>query len=71
MDAGYIGATFAWPDEETLLRANRSAGPAILAERTSGEAALLAALRGAFAPFRIPDGSYRVETEWRYTTATA
>jgi SAM-dependent methyltransferase len=70
-DAGYIEATFVWPDEETLLKANRSAGPAILAERTSGEAALLAALRGAFAPFRTADGSYRVETEWRYVTASA
>lgn len=69
--AGYIEATFIWPDEETLLKANRSSGPAILAERTSGEAALLAALRGAFAPFRAADGSYRVETEWRYVAAAA
>ena len=68
-DAGYLEATFVFRDEETLLRANRSAGPATLAERTSGEAALTDALRNAFAPFRAADGSYRVETEWRYVTA--
>jgi SAM-dependent methyltransferase len=69
-DDGYVDVTFVYPDEETLLKANRSAGPATLAERTSGEAALLAALRGAFAPFRTADGSYRLETEWRYVTAS-
>jgi SAM-dependent methyltransferase len=70
-DAGYLDVTFVFTDEETLLRANRSAGPAILAERTSGEAALTDALCDAFAPFRTADGSYRVETEWRYVTAKA
>lgn len=70
-DAGYVDVTFVFADEETLLKANRAAGPAILAERTSGEAALLAGLREAFAPFRTADGSYRLETEWRYVTATA
>lgn len=69
-DAGYVEASFLYPDEETMLAANRAAGPAILAERTSGEAALLAALRDAFAPFRTADGGYRVETEWRYVTAS-
>jgi SAM-dependent methyltransferase len=71
VDAGYLDVTFVYPDEATLLGANRSAGPAILAERTSGEAALVDAIREAFAPFRAADGSYRVETEWRYVTATA
>jgi SAM-dependent methyltransferase len=70
-NAGYLDVTFHFPDEETLLKANRSAGPAILAERTSGEAAVVDALRDAFAPFRTADGSYRVETEWRFVTATA
>jgi hypothetical protein len=62
--------TFVYPDEETLLAGNRSAGPAILAERTSGEAAVVAALRDGLSPFRTTDGSYRIETEWRYATAT-
>jgi SAM-dependent methyltransferase len=69
-DAGYVEASFFYRDDETMTAASRAAGPAILAERTSGEAALLAALRDAFAPFRTADGGYRVETEWRYVTAS-
>lgn len=68
---GYMEATFEYPDDATLLRANRSAGPAVLAERTSGEAAISDALRVAFAPYRTTSGAYRIETEWRYVTATA
>jgi len=36
-DAGYLEATFEYPDEETLLRLTLSSGPAVLATRTSGE----------------------------------
>jgi hypothetical protein len=70
-DDGYIEATFEYTDETTLLKANRSAGPAVLAERTSGEAAGNDAMRGAFTPYRTTSGAYRIETEWRYVTATA
>ena len=70
-DDGYIETTFAYPDEATLLRANRSAGPIVLAERTSGEAAVVEAIRDAFSSFRNSSGAYRIETEWRYVTATA
>lgn len=52
-----------YPDETTLLKANRSAGPAALAERTSGETAVADALRGAFAPYRTTSGAYRIQTE--------
>jgi len=69
-DDGYIETTFAYPDEETLLRANRAAGPVVLAERRSGEAAVVEAIRGAFSPFRTSSGGYLIETEWRYVTAT-
>jgi SAM-dependent methyltransferase len=69
--AGYLDVTFVYSDEEAILTGNRSAGPAILAERTSGEAAVVAALRDAFAPFRTADGSYRLETEWRYVMASS
>jgi SAM-dependent methyltransferase len=70
-DEGYIAATFEYADEATLLKANRSAGPAILAARNSGEAAVGDAIRGALAPYRTSSGSYRIETEWRFVLATA
>jgi len=70
-DDGYVQATFEYPDEATLLKANLSAGPAILAARRSGEATVADALTTALAPFRTSSGAYRIETEWRYVTATA
>jgi hypothetical protein len=68
---GYIELTFDYPDEQTLLRANRANGPIVLAERTSGQAAVIDGAREAFAPFRTSSGAYRIETEWRYVTARA
>ena len=68
---GYIDVAFEYPDERALLRGNRANGPVVLAERTSGEAAVIDALRGAFEPFRTASGGYRVETEWRYVIAEA
>jgi len=70
-DAGYLAATFEYRDEETLLRATLASGPATLAIRTSGEAAVRNAALEATAPFRTADGAYRLETEWRYATAQA
>jgi SAM-dependent methyltransferase len=68
---GYIELTFEYPDETALLKGNNSNGPVVLAERTSGEAAVTTAIRNAFAPFRTASGAYRIETEWRYVTARA
>ena len=68
---GYIEVTFEYPDETALLKGNNSNGPVVLAERTSGEAAVANAVRSALAPFRTVSGAYRIETEWRYVTATA
>jgi hypothetical protein len=70
-DDGYLEVTFDYPDEESLLRGNRANGPIVLAERTSGEAAVIDGTREAFAPFRASSGAYRIETEWRYVTARA
>jgi SAM-dependent methyltransferase len=68
-DAGYIEVTFEYPDQTALLKGNNSNGPVVLAERTSGEAAVVNSLRAALAPFRTATGAYRIETEWRYVTA--
>lgn len=70
-DDGYIEVTLEYPDETALLTGNNSNGPVVLAERTSGEAAVRNAVGGALAPFRTATGAYRIETEWRYVTARA
>jgi SAM-dependent methyltransferase len=69
-DEGYIELTLEYADETSLLKGNNSNGPVVLAERTSGEAAVANAIREALAPFRTSSGAYRIETEWRYVTAT-
>jgi hypothetical protein len=70
-DGGYIEVTFEYPNETTLLKGNGSNGPVVLAERTSGQASVVKAVREALAPFRAASGAYRIETEWRYVTAKA
>lgn len=70
VDDGYIEVTLDYPNEAALLKGNGSNGPVVLAERTSGEAAVVDAVRGSLAPFRTASGAYRIETEWRYVTAT-
>jgi SAM-dependent methyltransferase len=71
IDDGYIELTLEYPNEPALLKGNNSNGPVVLAERTSGEAAVANAVRNALAPFRTVSGPYRIETEWRYVTARA
>jgi len=70
-DDGYIELTFEYPDETALLKGNNSNGPVVLAERASGKAAVVNAVRDALAPCRTASGAYRIETEWRYVTARA
>jgi hypothetical protein len=69
--AGYLEATFAFPDQETMQRAALSSGPAALAIRTSEEAAVREATTAAFAAFRTAAGGYRIEAEWRYVIGSA
>jgi SAM-dependent methyltransferase len=70
-DDGYIELAFEYPDEASMLKGNNSNGPVVLAERNSGEPAVANAVRQALAPFRTVSGAYRIETEWRYVTASA
>jgi SAM-dependent methyltransferase len=70
-DDGYMELTFEYADETTLLKGNNSNGPVILAERNAGQATVANAVRNALAPFRTVSGAYRIETEWRYVTASA
>jgi hypothetical protein len=56
-------------DEATLLRAFRSPGFAVSAIRTVGEEAVTRSILRAVAPFRLSNGSYRLENVFRYVIA--
>ena len=71
VDDGLVPTSYEYPDLDTGLRAIRSAGLTVLAERTAGEAALTETITGALAPYRVLDGGYRLEVESRYIHATA
>lgn len=70
-ESGYLELPYEYPDQTTMLRAQCSSGPAVLAIRTSGESVVQEALADALAPYRTPSGGYRLNTEYRYFTATA
>jgi hypothetical protein len=59
-----------YPDEATALRGQASAGVATRAIEHAGEDAFLAAMRAALAPFRRPDGSFRLGARFRCLVAT-
>lgn len=58
-----------YPDEATALRGLASAGVAVRAIEHSGEDAVIDAYRAALAPFRQPDGSFRIGARFRCLTA--
>lgn len=62
---------FEHADEETLVRHQLSPGPVQLAVAEAGEERVGSAIAGALAPFRRPDGSYRLENEWHFLIAHA
>ena len=68
---GYLEGRFEFPDEATMLRAQRSTPMALLAERAAGKTAVNDAIIAAFAPCRTSTGGYRIEFESRYLKATA
>ena len=70
-EAGNLVNELAWPDADTLVRHLCSAGSFVHATRTVGDAAVREAILGAMAPFRTPDGGYRLQNEWRYLIAAA
>ncbi len=70
-DDRFVETVYEYPDLETALRAVRSAGPTVLAERTAGEGAVTDAITGALAPYATGAGGYRLEAESRCITAIA
>jgi SAM-dependent methyltransferase len=67
---GVLEKAYEYPDLDTALRAIRSAGMTLLAERTAGEAAVNDAIARGLAPYRTHGGMYRLEVESRYIHAT-
>ncbi len=62
---------FEYADEGTLVRQQLSPGPVQLAIAEAGEERVRSAVAEALAPFRRPDGSYRLENEWHFLIAQA
>ena len=62
---------YEYPDEPSLARAMLSPGLVVEAIRAAGEAPLRDAIVASLAPYRGPDGTYRLENEWHYVVARA
>lgn len=69
LETGDAVFDFVYPDQETMLATQLSAGLVALAAQIAGEEKLRAAIVSALAPFRAADGSYRLENEWHYLIA--
>jgi SAM-dependent methyltransferase len=67
---GYLETVFEYPDEATMLRAQRAVPMAVQAERSAGEMAVTSAIVSSLAPYRTASGGYRIGMEWRYVAAT-
>jgi SAM-dependent methyltransferase len=66
-----IAYDWAYPDRETLCRRLIAPGPVAELVRAVGEERVREAIVAALAPYRRPDGGYRVRNEWRYLVASA
>jgi SAM-dependent methyltransferase len=60
-----VDSPFIYADEATAVRGLNSAGVAVRAMENSSEQAVTAAHAKALAPFRQPDGSYRIQATFR------
>jgi len=70
VESGNVEKAYEYPTLDTALRAIRSAGLTLLAERTAGDTALTDAIASALAPYRTAGGGYRLEVESRYILGT-
>jgi SAM-dependent methyltransferase len=65
-----VDVSWQFEDLDTTLSAMLSAGPSILAIRTSGLDRVRAALQKVLAPFQLSNGGYRLENQFRYLLST-
>jgi hypothetical protein len=70
-NSAVVDAPFTFPDLESAIRIQMSAGPLQRCVQVAGETATRQALSDAFAHARRDDGSYRLENEFRFLVATA
>jgi SAM-dependent methyltransferase len=68
--AADVAAPFTFPDLESAIRIQISAGPLQRCVQIAGEEATREALVNAFANARKDDGTYRLENEFRYIVAS-
>ncbi|WP_198376082.1 class I SAM-dependent methyltransferase [Neoroseomonas rubea] len=68
-DAFDVDTHWSYPDEATALRGLGSAGVAVRAIEHAGAEAFVAAHRAALAPFRQPDGGFRIGARFRCLVA--
>jgi SAM-dependent methyltransferase len=69
--AGVVAAPFTFPDLDSAIRIQISAGPLQRCIQVAGEEATRQALTNAFAHARRDDGSYRLDNEFRFLIASA
>jgi 2-polyprenyl-3-methyl-5-hydroxy-6-metoxy-1,4-benzoquinol methylase len=60
---------FVFSNDDTACRAFMASGPGILAIRRNGDEKVRATLMPAVAPFKKPDGSYRMENKFKFVIA--
>jgi SAM-dependent methyltransferase len=68
--AADVAAPFTFPDLDSAIRIQLSAGPLQRCVQIAGEEATRRALTNAFALARKDDGTYRLENEFRYLVAS-
>jgi SAM-dependent methyltransferase len=66
VDAFDERSAFEFADDEAMLRHLLAAGGSVLAIDRAGRETVVEAIAEAVAPYRRPDGSYRLENEWHY-----
>ena len=71
LDALEVETPFVYPNQATALLALFSSGPGVRAINASGEPRAREVVTEAIAPFRGPDGSYRLRNRFRYLIARA
>jgi len=67
-EVGDISCPWEYPNEAAALRGMLSAGPVVLAIKTSGEERVRAAVLEAIARYRTGVGGYRLENKFRYVS---
>jgi hypothetical protein len=66
-----VDCPFVYPDQATAVRGFSSTGYAARAMELTSEQAVQEAYANAVAPFRQPDGSYRIGASFRCLTVGA